>query len=97
MSLPVIPGQDLLVHPAERRCWIGAQLVTQALAYRLVGVEHIRLPAIAVMGRHELPGQALVERTSAHGIDQLDEHVGVPTDSQRRVVAVQLDGEPLGL
>ena len=54
--------EDLLVHPAQRRAGIDAQLVDESFAHLPVGLEGVGLPAAAVLGEHQLPGQAFVER-----------------------------------
>jgi hypothetical protein len=54
--------EDLLVHPAQRRAGIDAQLVDESFAHLPVGLEGVGLPAAAVLGEHQVPGQAFVER-----------------------------------
>ena len=79
---------------AQRRAGVGAQLLDAAASrICLVGGERVGLPTAAVLREHELPGQALVERVGADRGGQLDEQLGVPPGAQRRVVAVQRDGD----
>ena len=88
--------EDLLVHPAQRGLGIDAQLVDEPVAHLPVGVERVGLPAAAVLGEHQLPGQAFVERMGVQRRGELAEQLRVPSGTQRDVVAVQYDRKPLG-
>ena len=50
------------MHPAQRRAGIDTQLVDESFTHLPVGLEGVGLPAAAVLGEHQLPGQAFVER-----------------------------------
>ena len=89
--------EDLLVHPAQRRAGIDAQLVDESFAHLPVGLEGVGLPAAAVLGEHQLPGQAFVERMGVQCRGELHEQLCVSSCAERDVVAVQCDGKPLGL
>ena len=82
---------------AQRRARIDAQLVDEPFAHLPVGVERVGLPAAAVLGEHQLPGQAFVQRMGLQCRGELPEQLGVSSCAERGVVAIQCDGKPLGL
>ena len=92
-----IAVEDLLVHDAQRRARIDAELVDEPFAHLSIGVESVGLPAAAVLGQHQLPCQALVEGVGLQSRSELAEQVGVPSGAQRGVVAIQRDRKPLHL
>ena len=102
---PAVRPQHWQSRSPSRICWctsrsgglgIDAQLLDEPVAHLPVGVERVGLPAAAVLGEHQLPGQAFVERVGVQRRGELAEQLGVPSGAQRGVVAVQYDGKPFG-
>ena len=85
------------MHDAKRWARIDTELVDEPFAHLPIGVESVGLPAAAVLGQHQLPCQALVERVGLQSRSELAEQIGVPSGAQRGVVAIQRDRKPLHL
>ena len=87
--------QDLYVHRLQRRTGIDAELVRQAFANGPVSLEGLVLPAVAVLGKHQLTSDPLIARMGLRCLDKLTEKLRVPARAQGGVVAIQNHGKPL--
>src|SRR5215213_1500925 len=56
--------KDRLVHVPQRRTRIDTELLDEPLSHMTIGVECVGLTATAVLGQHQLPCEALIERVS---------------------------------
>lgn len=91
----LVAGKNLLVHPVQRGAGIDTELVGKPLPHLPVGVQRIRLSATAVLGQHQLSGQALVERVSGMRCGEFHQHLAVASHPECDVIAVQHHGQPL--
>ena len=57
----VVAVENLLMHLTQRRPGIDAELLDESFAHLPVGVERVGLSAAAILGEHQLPGQAFVQ------------------------------------
>ena len=78
-------AQDLRLEPLELRAGLDAQLLDEARAGVLVGVERFRLPARAVEREHELAAERLAERVLSDQRLELADDVAVPPELEIRL------------
>ncbi len=77
------------MHVAQHGAGINAELVDQPLTHLPVGVERFSLSAAAVLGKHQLSGQAFVQWVRLDRRHEFTEQVRVPSCLQRSVVTIQ--------
>ena len=92
-----IAVEDLLVHLAQRRAGVRAQLFDEPIPHHAEVLERVCLPPTTELGQHELSGQAFVERMVRKHRRERWQQLAVASRFQARVVAVKSHRKPLGL